>query len=80
MIDRTDASRALAKVIAYDNAGRPEQAREWARRLCVILERADVLAPIGRPEAKTGDSSSSDRRPDLAEMIARAEYRDEIGR
>lgn len=32
-IDRTEASRALAKVIAYRQCGKEAEAREWLARL-----------------------------------------------
>jgi len=43
MIDRSEASRALAKAIAYKNCGNDEKAQEWARELVRILECADIL-------------------------------------
>jgi hypothetical protein len=44
MIDRSAASQALAKAIAYKNVGKDRDAAEWARRLVSILECADILA------------------------------------
>jgi hypothetical protein len=45
VIDRSDASRALAQAIAHKNAGNHDQAAEAARRLVGLLECADILAP-----------------------------------
>jgi hypothetical protein len=41
-IDRSAASQALAKVIAYHQAGKAAMAKEWARRLVAILRDAGV--------------------------------------
>jgi hypothetical protein len=43
MIDRTEASRAMAKAIAYKQCGKDEQANEWARELVRLLECAEIL-------------------------------------
>ena len=42
-IDRSEVARALAKAIAYKNCGNDELANEWARKLVVLLECAEVL-------------------------------------
>ena len=42
-IDRSEVSRALAKAIAYKACGKDQQAEEWARRLVVLLECANIL-------------------------------------
>jgi hypothetical protein len=41
-IDRSAASQALAKVIAYHQAGEVAIAKEWARRLVAILRAAGI--------------------------------------
>lgn len=41
-MDRSEASRCIAKVIAYLACGNMEQARVWARRLINMLEDAGV--------------------------------------
>jgi hypothetical protein len=41
-IDRSAASQALAKVIAYHQAGKPAMAKEWAQRLVAILRAAGI--------------------------------------
>jgi hypothetical protein len=43
MIDRSEVSRALAKVIAYRNCGKDILAEEWARTLVELLECASIL-------------------------------------
>lgn len=42
-VNRTDASRALAKAIAYADCGKPADADAWARQLVVILGSAGIL-------------------------------------
>ena len=42
-IDRSEASRALAKAIAYKQAGKDAEAAEWARQLVRILDAAEIL-------------------------------------
>lgn len=42
-IDRSETARALAKAIAYKNCGKDREAEEWARKLVVLLECADIL-------------------------------------
>jgi hypothetical protein len=41
-IDRSAASQALAKVIAYHQAGKAAMVKEWAQRLVTILRNAGV--------------------------------------
>jgi hypothetical protein len=41
-IDRAAASRALAKAIAYHEAGKPALAKEWAQRLLAMLRDAGI--------------------------------------
>jgi len=41
-IDRSAASQALAKVIAYHQAGKAVMAKDWAQRLIAILRAAGV--------------------------------------
>lgn len=43
MIDRSEASRSLAKAIAFKQCGKQEAAEQWARRLVEQLECADIL-------------------------------------
>ena len=42
-IDRSEASRAMAKAIAYKACGKDVEAAEWARELVRILECAEIL-------------------------------------
>jgi hypothetical protein len=41
-IDRSAASQALAKVIAYHQTGKAAMAKEWAQRLIAILRAAGI--------------------------------------
>jgi len=41
-IDRAAASQALAKAIAYHQAGKPAMAKEWAQRLVAMLRAAGI--------------------------------------
>jgi len=43
MIDRSEASRAMAKAIAYKQCGKSDDAAHWARELVRILQCADIL-------------------------------------
>ena len=43
MIDRSEASRAMAKAIAYKQCGKDAEAAQWARDLIRILQCADIL-------------------------------------
>lgn len=45
MIDRSEASRAMAKAIAYKQCGKDAEAAKWARELVRILECAEILTP-----------------------------------
>jgi hypothetical protein len=45
IISRTEASRALAKAIAYKQCGKDREAEEQARRLVEMLECAAILRP-----------------------------------
>lgn len=47
MVDRSAASQALAKAIAYKQCGKDTEAQEWARRLVELLECAEILRPAG---------------------------------
>jgi hypothetical protein len=42
-IDRSEASRAMAKAIAYKACGKDIEAARWARELVRILECAEIL-------------------------------------
>lgn len=44
-IDRTAASRALAKVIAYRACKKDDMADEWLRDLIVLIRRPEKNAP-----------------------------------
>lgn len=46
MINRVDVSRALAKAIAYKNCGEDKKAAQWAAKLVVLLECAEILEPV----------------------------------
>lgn len=41
-IDRSAVSQALAKIIAYHQAGKSAMAREWAQRLIAMLRAAGI--------------------------------------
>jgi hypothetical protein len=43
MVDRSEASRALAKAIAYKNCGKDADANTWAIELVRILQCSDIL-------------------------------------
>lgn len=43
MIDRSAASQALAKAIAFKSCGKDKEAAQWARRLIELLELAEIL-------------------------------------
>lgn len=43
VIDRSEASRALAKAIAYAQCGKQATAAEWARKLVHLLQCAEIL-------------------------------------
>jgi hypothetical protein len=52
MIDRTEANRLLATVLAHENAGRPDRANPAARELVTLLTDAGVLpGSMGAPLA-----------------------------
>lgn len=40
---RSELSQALAKAIAYRDCGKPEQAANWAAKLVLMLEAAEIL-------------------------------------
>ena len=42
VINRTAASQALAKAIAYRQAGNAAMAKEWAQRLVAILREGGI--------------------------------------
>jgi hypothetical protein len=44
MIDRSKASQALAKAIAYKQCGKDLDAAEWARELIRLLELSHILS------------------------------------
>ena len=44
-IDRTEAARAMAKAIAFKQAGQDDKAAAWARELVRLLQCADILRP-----------------------------------
>lgn len=43
MVNRSEVNRALAKAIAYKNAGKDVEARQWAEKLVRLLECAEIL-------------------------------------
>lgn len=43
MVDRSEASRAMAKAIAYKQCGKDSEAAKWARELIRILQCAEIL-------------------------------------
>ena len=43
MLDRSEIARALAKAIAYKACGKQTEAEVWARKLCELLEVAQIL-------------------------------------
>jgi hypothetical protein len=43
MVDRSKASQALAKAIAYKACGKDRDAAAWARQLVELLECAEIL-------------------------------------
>jgi hypothetical protein len=43
-IDRSAATQALAKAIAYHHAGKAAMAKEWAQHLIAILRNAGIDA------------------------------------
>jgi hypothetical protein len=50
-IHRTAASQALAKAIAFHQAGNAAKATEWAQRLFAMLRDAGIHVSVnGRPE------------------------------
>ncbi len=42
-IDRSEVSRALAKAISYKMVGKDKEANEWAKKLIILLECAEIL-------------------------------------
>jgi hypothetical protein len=43
MVDRSEASRAMAKAIAYKQCGKDKEAAQWAAELVRILQCAEIL-------------------------------------
>ncbi len=41
-IDRAAMSQALAKAIAFKNAGKDEEAARWATKLVRLMQAADI--------------------------------------
>jgi hypothetical protein len=46
--DRSAVSRAVAKAIAYHDAGKPEKAASWAAEVVRLLEAHAILTPAAR--------------------------------
>lgn len=44
-MDRSAINRALAKAIAFKNAGNEDAARAWGRELMKLLELEGILGP-----------------------------------
>jgi hypothetical protein len=67
VLDRSEINRALAKAIAYKQAGNNERAGEWAASLVRLLECADILreAPAPAPVAAGGARRLSPARQPL---------------
>ena len=42
-LDRSEIARALAKAIAFKACGKQAEAEAWARKLCELLEVAQIL-------------------------------------
>ena len=42
-IDRSEVNRALAKAIAFKQCGKDHEAAQWAARLLILLDQADIL-------------------------------------
>lgn len=65
MINRSQASRALAKAIAYKQIGKDREAALWAAELVRLLELSEILRPDYAGARMTGDSAEpgSKRRP-----------------
>ncbi len=51
MIDRSEVARALAKAIAFKQAGNDAEAARWARLLVELLECHQILAPTSAAHA-----------------------------
>lgn len=49
-IDRSAASQALAKAIAYKQCGKDYDAEVWAAKLVNLLECSDILKPFSDVE------------------------------
>lgn len=45
-IDRSEASRCLAKAITYKECGKDAEARMWAERLLEVLNMAGILSDL----------------------------------
>jgi|HubBroStandDraft_2_1064218.scaffolds.fasta_scaffold00002_55 hypothetical protein len=43
MLDRKEIATALAKAIAYKMCGKHNEANDWARKLILLLQCADIL-------------------------------------
>ena len=48
MVDRSEASRALAKAIAYKACGKDVKANRWAAELVRSVECSDILVPTAK--------------------------------
>jgi GH25 family lysozyme M1 (1,4-beta-N-acetylmuramidase) len=56
-IERVAASQALAKAIAYHNAGKAAQASEWAQRLIAMLRAAGI--DVSRTQGPANDKGKA---------------------
>ena len=54
MIDRSAASQALAKAIAYKQCGKDLEATRWAIRLLQMLEMTEILEELPIEEIYNG--------------------------
>lgn len=68
MIDRSQASRALAKAIAYKQSGKDREAALWAAELVRLLELSEILRPdyIGTRMTEEGAEPAARRPPGRA--------------
>lgn len=54
-IDRAEASRALAKCLAFHAAAKPQEAQFWAERLVKMLRDATILPLESEARAARGE-------------------------
>jgi hypothetical protein len=59
MINRSEASRALAKAIAYKQCGKDRDAAIWAEKLVRLLECPEILNDNQRPLGVVGSERAA---------------------